>query len=103
MKTCYTLKVEGTARPAIADLTEMNVSLFEINRINVPGVARGKGHGSALLREICADADSEGVVLTLGVASSGPLDNTDLARWYARYGFVGGITEMRREPQRNAT
>lgn len=59
-----------------------------IHRINVPASHRGKGIGSKLLREICADADSENTELRLVVSPSGDLNFTDLYEWYSRYGFI---------------
>lgn len=86
MKNCY---IDRDTR-SIADLTnvgEMVPGTMTITRINVPAESRGKGLGSMLLKQICTDADAEGVGLSLEIVPSGPLDYQDLYRWYGRYGF----------------
>lgn len=95
MKSTYMLKVEGDMRPAIADVHRWDrISEIEdrpvhmIHRINVPESARGKGHGTTLLKEIIEDADQEGVMLILGPSPSGGLDFDQLVAWYERYGFT---------------
>lgn len=61
-----------------------------VYRFSVDKKYRGKGHGSQLLRNICRDADSEGINLSLisepfGIVS---LSSQDLFSFYSRYGFV---------------
>lgn len=87
MKTCY---VDRATR-SIADLVAPGelYPFWVITRINVPAKQRGNGHGSALLKQILADADAEQVTLALEVAPSGPLGYHALVRWYARHGFRG--------------
>jgi len=91
VKTCYI----DTDTRTIADLVEPG-NLAEpaelssgwcITRINVPAEHRGRGHGTAILKRLLADADEEQVVLWLEVLSSGPLDRNALTAWYERYGF----------------
>lgn len=81
-------KVEEDIRPAIADVY-WNGMLegWIIHRINVPAPARGKGHGTTLLKQICGDADAEGLTLMLAPEPSGGLEYADLVAWYRRYGF----------------
>lgn len=55
---------------------------------------RGKGLARALMREVCADADREGVTLLLTVGHGrGPggdgLRSDQLYEWYTRLGFHG--------------
>lgn len=85
MKTCYL----DMAHRAIADLVEPNelTPNWTITRINVPAEFRGNGYGTALLKLILADADSEGATLQLEVLSSGPLNYDELVAWYVRHGF----------------
>ncbi|NUS02043.1 MAG: hypothetical protein HOV97_05710 [Nonomuraea sp.] len=74
--------------PAIADLTMVDETTWELNRINVPAVNRGFGHGSRLLRRVLADADREEATLWLYPHPSGPLDHEALVAWYQRNGFA---------------
>lgn len=87
MKSCFTLRVEQDPRPAIADVSWMDGLGWVLNRINVPGPARGNGYGSKLLKMVTDNADEEGVTLILGPEPSGPLDFDALVAWYQRNGF----------------
>lgn len=110
MRNCYILPTPS-ARPAIADLTgvgEMVPKTRTLTRINVPEKHRGDGLGSQLLKQILADADAEGVHLSLEVEPSGPLGYDSLVRWYYRYGFrkskkYPGIMIRRARPCRPST
>lgn len=73
--------------PAVADLSMVDEQTWELNRVNVPAVSRGVGHGSRLLRRVLDDADREGVTLVLNVYPSGSLDYDALVSWYGRNGF----------------
>lgn len=88
---------------AIADLMITRTECV-LNRINVPKPYRGRGFASTLLRTILADADREGVRLTLGVDSSGGLSVQQLVAWYKRHGFVmvgpPGYSQMVRHPMK---
>jgi ribosomal protein S18 acetylase RimI-like enzyme len=103
MKLCY---ADKTTR-AIADLFEgdamgFNAPSYVISRINVPKKHRGQGRATALLKQIMADADREGVTLYLEVTPSGGLDLDQLTRWYQRHGFrhmQTGSNVMWRPPQ----
>lgn len=103
MKSIYTRRVEQDIRPAIADVAWFYepFSAWCITRINVPEAARGQGHGTALLRAICEDADTKHVELILSPESSGGLTQQELVSWYRRHGF--NWTEpgymMERKPQ----
>ena len=56
--------------------------LRELTHLHVSEDARGQGHGSALMRDICAEADKERTVLMLTA------DTRRLAEWYGRFGFM---------------
>ncbi|AEW94080.1 hypothetical protein SCATT_17090 [Streptantibioticus cattleyicolor NRRL 8057 = DSM 46488] len=65
---------------------------------------RGRGWASELLREVCSEADREGVELVLKVETSpGGLTEAELLAWYQRHGFTPvsadpeGLT-LRRRP-----
>jgi GNAT superfamily N-acetyltransferase len=92
VQTCY---VDFDTR-SIADLVSPGelTSGWTITRINVPsyGDVRGKGHGTALLKRILADADAEGVELWLEPSPSDGLDYDQLVAWYKRHGFE--MTEL---------
>lgn len=90
MKNHYTFRVDGFRIQPIASLSppkEMGLGVWWINRINVPVLLQGKGHGNTLLRMVLDDADAEGVTLGLEISSSGPLSNERLEQWYADHGF----------------
>lgn len=62
-----------------------------VQSIYVPPAMRSNGHGTALLRRVCADADAEGVTLALAVQPQGgkrSLIYGELVRWYTKHGFV---------------
>lgn len=88
---------------AIADLVSVpsvdGRPTYMLTRINVPPTARGRGHGSALLRLVLAAADAEGAVVQLEVLPSGPLGRVALVRWYRRHGFIGHVL-LTRHPLR---
>lgn len=99
------VRVEGVVKVAIADLTPpgafSDIEGWVVNRINVPADARGKGVGSALLRQICADADEAVAVLCLCINPTGPLGYDALHAWYVRHGFKDDPEEkgwLYREP-----
>jgi len=85
MRHCYIEQI-GII-PAIADLTMVDERTWELNRVNVPQLQRGQGHGSRLLRRVLEEADADDVTIWLYPHSSGPLDNDDLIAWYRRHGF----------------
>ncbi len=87
MKTSYMLRL-APAAVAIADVSKMGSKLYEINRINVPPVHRGRGHGRELLKQIITEANTAGVVLRLAVNPSGGLGRRKLTAWYARNAFI---------------
>lgn len=72
---------------AVVDLSEVDHGMYEVNRVNVPTQHRGYGHGSRLLRQVCADADTTQSTLVLYIHPTGPLDYLSLAAWYLRRGF----------------
>lgn len=87
---------------AIADLTELSPNRYELNRISVPAHHQGKGYGTVLLKQICAEADQEGAVITLWINAYGRLSKTQLREWYNRYGWQHYIDQtLIRYPQEN--
>ena len=90
----------GSHNLAAADLTDYYGKGKIITRLSVPKSYQGFGHGSALLRQICAEADATRTKLWLEISPSGPLDAADLEAWYTRYGFTGNRTGvMQRLPK----
>lgn len=89
MKTCY-VDPRTCSIADLCDAREMGLIGTLITRINVPEPHRGNGHGSALLREICMDADTEQVNLWLEIHASdgrGVMNYDKLVAWYERHGF----------------
>lgn len=108
MKSTYMKQVEGSVRPAIADLTRLDrdpdlwgPNTWMLNRINVPHEARGRGHATNLLAMVLYDADAEGATVVLGPSPSDGLDFTALVAWYERHGFkwTRSGAMMERTPQ----
>jgi GNAT superfamily N-acetyltransferase len=99
MKSCY---VDYEHR-GIADLYPPGelTDCWTVTRINIPKEERGNGYGTALLKRILADADEEGVSLSLEPSPSGGLNYAQLVAWYRRHGFrmtVHGYMIRRPQP-----
>lgn len=62
---------------------------WRICRVKAP--TTGQGHGSEVLRECLADADAEGIILTLEAIPYDYAKLEDLLRFYERHGFVFGV------------
>jgi GNAT superfamily N-acetyltransferase len=86
MDSCY-VDYEHRGIADVTNLGEMVPKTRTITRINIPEESRGRGLGTKLLRRILADADAEGVILSLEIMPSGPLDYNALEAWYRRWGF----------------
>ena len=74
---------------------KLQASTRELCDLRVPQEQQWRGHASALLREVCKEADAAGVMLVLFVDpfdTGLPADN--LAAWYGRHGFA----EIQAEP-----
>ena len=56
--------------------------LRELSEFNVPEEHRGKGEGSALLSDVCEQADQDGLMLMITA------DTPRLCAFYARHGFI---------------
>jgi len=68
----------------------MRDSIVELSALFCPAAQRREGFATALVGEICNEADDEGKVLLLHVAPYAPggLDKAQLTQWYAdRFGF----------------
>jgi GNAT superfamily N-acetyltransferase len=63
-----------------------------------------KGHGSAMLRQLCMLADKHGIVLKLKSLPLGakpyPFSRDELTDWYQRHGFAAKHRKMIRQPRR---
>jgi hypothetical protein len=77
---------------------EMNVQLHRLWTTEP-----GKGHGSSILRELCALADRHGVRIQIKATPFGrkpyPMDRAQLHAWYLRHGFEGTKRKMARPPR----
>lgn len=87
MKNCFYDRETNSIADLIPAHEMLNSNGMIISRINVPQQHRGKGHGTALLKQIMAEADKERLTLFLEIVPSGPLDYNALKAWYERYGF----------------
>ena len=68
---------------------KLQASTRELCDLRTQAGAQGQGHASALLREVCEEADAAGVMLVLFVDPFGTgLSADDLAAWYERNGFA---------------
>lgn len=56
--------------------------LRELSEFHVPESHRGNGEGTALLADVCEQADQEGLILMITA------DTPRLCDFYARHGFV---------------
>ena len=101
MKTCYTIPLGHTC--AIADLTEIAPDRYELNRINVPRPYRRRQYGTALMKMLLADADSEGATLQLYInGSSGEMNEAQLRNWYTSFGWITHLDgSMVRPPKKD--
>jgi hypothetical protein len=76
-------------RPASLPVS-MRDGIRELTKLHTPIAHRNKGEASQLLREVCEEADRQGIVLML---MPEPFDEPDLGatqleHWYARFGFM---------------
>lgn len=85
----------GEARLTIGECkalpAHMRVSTRELSALEVPAESRKSGQASALMHEVCQEADDTGITLVIFVQPFGQFDlsRTQLAEWYAkRFGFV---------------
>ena len=83
MKPGIRTKGPASARLSYSTLVGANLRgmLRELTHLQVSEDARGQGHGSALMRDICAEADKARTVLMLTA------DSRKLAAFYERFGF----------------
>ena len=63
---------------------------WQIIILEVPAEARGHGHGTALLKRICREADAAGDELTLLPLGETAEETMTLRAWYRRFGFADG-------------
>jgi GNAT superfamily N-acetyltransferase len=81
-----------------------------IHWVYVPPAFRGRGLGQVLLDRVLADADREGVHLSLVAKACGTMTQNPLEGWYGQNGFVrrgkaedGGMKMTRRPYDRAAS
>jgi hypothetical protein len=85
MKTGLRRHASASARVRYCQLAGVG-NLKEIT--NVRAHDQGKGHASALLKALCADADKDKTVMIVKVQPFAEgLDRDALADWYVRHGF----------------
>jgi predicted GNAT family acetyltransferase len=75
-------------------IAALDVCLFEgnkylITRINIPYKHRKNGIATSMLQELCIEADKSQKNLCLYIMSSGEMTNSQLAKWYRKFGFCG--------------
>jgi GNAT superfamily N-acetyltransferase len=74
---------------------KLQASTRELCDLQVREERQGQGHASALLREVCDEADAAGVMLVLFVEPfDAGLSADSLVAWYGRHGFA----EIQAEP-----
>lgn len=86
LKITYTALVSANLRGAIREVSHFHTRESD----------RGQGHGTQLMKKICAEADSSRTVLMLTA------DGDRLGDYYARFGFETIQSEpqiMARQPQ----
>ena len=62
----------------------------EITKVHTPAAEQGNGHATALMREVCEEADKAGLTLVLWPRPYGDdiaLSAGMLRNWYASFGF----------------
>lgn len=75
-----------------------------IHWVYVPPAFRGRGLGQVLLDRALADADREGIHLSLVAKACGTMSQNPLEGWYAQNGFIrrgrteDGSMKMSRRP-----
>jgi GNAT superfamily N-acetyltransferase len=81
-----------------------------IHWVYVPPAFRGRGLGQVLLDQVLADADREGIHLSLVARACGTMAQRPLEGWYGQNGFIrrgkaeeGGIKMSRRPFDRVAS
>lgn len=77
-------------RVSVALPKRMRDGTREITKVHTPADEQGKGHATALLRQVCEEADQAGVVLVLWPRPYGDdiaLSSSMLRDWYASFGF----------------
>lgn len=97
----------ASLRIAIAECMpeDMRVQMREI--VGVKSTNPRKGHATALLHQVCAEADKWWITLFIKVErfddGAGGMDDEQLRKWYGRFDFIVVQDEpclMARSPQR---
>lgn len=69
----------------------MRTQTRELSALEVPVESRRAGHATALMHDVCSEADEAGITLVLFVQpfNDPDMSRAQLAAWYARsFGFV---------------
>ncbi len=79
-----------------AHLTDTGVNLANLDTIHVAEAERGNGYGSALLAQVCAAADTDGVTVTLTAepAPGSPFTPKQLVKWFGRNHWVSSDEDL---------
>jgi N-acetylglutamate synthase-like GNAT family acetyltransferase len=109
MRHAYALEsLSGWPLRCTASLLHVSPTMSMLTGIEVEWKLRGRGYGTELLKQVLTDADKEGVILLLSVASDDSdkaLSNDQLQDWYERHGFyqiegkTGNGVTMQRLPK----
>lgn len=87
-ETFFDYPTRGILNLVLLNMNDGRGDRYWLARINTPAKHRGKGIAGRLMREMCSEADAEGVDIYLGISPSGDLDLYELRAWYERLGFV---------------
>ena len=93
-------------RKSLAFPAHIRDGIREVTKVHVPLHERRKGYADELLRQVCAEADKERIILALWPEpfGGGEMTREQLVAWYARHGFEAIQPEpvlMARKPQIN--
>lgn len=88
MRSTYTMYDGNHQAVGFAFTTELTGRPVELSRLYVlPGSTRGKGHGRALLRAVCKDADREHKNLMIKLELEPEMDFARLITLFQEFGF----------------
>lgn len=74
--------------PGLALMVGCDDRRMIIGVIAVPPELQGQGHGTAVLRRLCAEADARGLTAMCTPTDEYGADLDRLHRWYRRHGFA---------------
>lgn len=99
----------GAASLVIGDCVALPQHMLPVTRevcsVHTPGASQGRGDATALMHQVCDEADRESITLVLWPNPFGDdiaLSRAQLIEWYARrFGFVrlpGDVAMLARSP-----